>query len=48
MCQMLGVRGQVSGVRCKVSGVRSHMFFFSDKVVDLVGGGAVINGAFPV
>ena len=36
--------------RCHVSGVRCHVFFFffSDKVLKLVGGGSVINGAYPV
>ena len=36
---MSHVRCQVSGVRCQVSHV---------KVVELVGGGSVINGAYPV
>ena len=35
----------MSGVRCKVSGV--YIYFFSDKLVELVGGGSVINGAYP-
>ena len=49
------VRCQMSGVRCHVSGVTCFFvffFFFSssflDKVVKLVGGGSVINGALPV
>jgi hypothetical protein len=54
------VRCQVSGGRCHVAGVRCHMsgvsfmlivyynFIFQDKVVELVGGGSVINGAYPV
>ena len=45
---MSGVRCQVSGVMCQVSGVWCiFFFFFSDKVVGLVGGGSVINGAYP-
>ena len=44
MCQLSGVRFQVSGVKCKVSGV----FFFFTKVVELLSGGSVINGAYPV
>ena len=43
----------VSGVRCQVSDFSccdSHFLdlFVSDKVVELVGGGSVINGAYPV
>ena len=48
----------MSGVKCQVSGVTCHMFFvflffcfFYKKfynVVELVGGGSVINGASPV
>ena len=34
-------------VACQVSGVRVF-FFFSYKVVGLVGGWSVINGAYPV
>ena len=45
-CPVSGVRCQVSGVRCKVSFY--FYFFSSDKVVELVGGGSVINGAYPV
>ena len=39
----------MSGVTCQVSGVTCHFFFlfFFDKLVDLVGGGSVINGAYP-
>ena len=33
------------GIRCHMSGV---LFFFLDKVVELVIGGSVINGAYPV
>ena len=43
----------VSCVICHASHVRCHVscvmfFFFSDRVVELVGGGSVINGAYPV
>ena len=42
MCHM-------SGVRCCVSGVKCHIFFlFIFKVVELVRGGSVINGAYPI
>ena len=48
---MSGVTCQVPGVTCQVSGVSRHMssFFlpFSDKMVELVGGGSVINEATP-
>ena len=43
--QVSGVRCQVSGVSCQVSGVTCIFFY---KVVELVGGGSVINGAYPV
>ena len=43
MCHMSGVTCQVSDVRCQVS----HAIFF-DKVAELVGGGSVINEAYPV
>ena len=36
---------------CHVSGIRCNVFcycFFVDKVVELVSGGSVINGAYPV
>ena len=48
------VRCQVSGLRCQVSDVRHHLFYlffsniFLEKVVRLVGGGSVINAAYPV
>ena len=47
---MLGVRCQVSGVICQVSGVTCQQTFLGegDKEVELVGGGSVINGAYPV
>ena len=43
----------MSGVRCQVSGVRCgffffFFFFFMKKMVEIVGGGSVINGAYPV
>ena len=40
----------MSHVMCKVSGVRLDISFVVvvDKVVELVGGGFVINGAYPV
>ena len=41
---MSHVTGQVSGVRCQVSGVT----FFLDNSVKVVGGGSVINGAYPL
>ena len=54
-CQVSGVRCQVSGVTCCMSHVRSHVscnfllfFFFFYKVVELAGGGSVINEAYPV
>ena len=45
-CRVSGVRCQVSGVRCQVSVVRCQIIYFF--VVGLVGGGSVINGAYPV
>ena len=53
---MSGVMSQVSCVRCQVSGVACHVniysfffvfFVFFDKVLGLVGGGSVINKAYP-
>ena len=45
----------MSGVTCHVSVVTCHVFFcdvffvvFLDKMMGLVGGGSVINGAYPV
>ena len=38
----------MSGVTCEVSGVTFFIFIFFDKVVELVGGGSVINEAYPV
>ena len=39
-----GVRCQVSHIRCHMSGVTSS----SDNVVELIGGGSVIKGAYPI
>ena len=51
-CHMSHVTCHVSHVTCHVSHVTCHMslfyfLFFSDKVVELIGGGSVINGATP-
>ena len=46
MCHMSHVMCQVSGVRCQVS--HFFIFFFFNKVVELVGGFSVIKGAYPV
>ena len=55
MCHMLCVKFHASHVTCQVSGVTCHVssviFSFSFlfyKLVELFGGGSVINGAFPV
>ena len=53
MCHMSHVRYHVSDYRCYMSDVMCHVsdvgsIFFKDKVVELVGGGSVINGAYPV
>ena len=59
MCHVSCVMCHVSCVMCHVSRVTCHvshitcqdflfLFFFSDKVVKLIGGGSVINGAYPV
>ena len=46
---MSGVMWHVSCVRCIMLGVACHFFFFFlDKVVGLVDGWSVINGAYPV
>ena len=46
---MSGVRRHMSRVMCQVSSVTLLFFsFLLDKVVELVGGGSVINGAYPV
>ena len=52
-CHMSRVMCHVSRVMCHVSRVTCHMihiyiFFFPDKVVKFIGGGSVINGAYPV
>ena len=53
-CQVSGVRCHMSGVACQVSGVTCHMshfilfLFLFYKVVKLVVGGSVINGANPL
>ena len=47
---MSHVTCQVSHVRCQVSGVMNNFFLFFnslDKVVELVHGLSVINGAYP-
>ena len=46
-CHMLRVMCQLSRVRCHMSHI-IILFFYLDKVVELVGGGSVINGAYPV
>ena len=48
MCQVSCVTCQVSCVSCHISGVIVIFIFISDKAVGLVGGGSVINGAYPV
>ena len=45
-CHVSRVTCHVSRVTCHVSRVRFFFFFF-DKVVELIGGGSVINGATP-
>ena len=49
MCHVSCVLCQVSRVMCHI---KKNLFFLSlkkvDKVVELVGGGSVINGAYPV
>ena len=46
MCHLSRVRCQVSSVTCQVSGVILFYLFF--ELGQLVGGGSVINGAYPV
>ena len=51
MCHLSCVTCHVSHVTCHVSHVTCHMSHVKkkfDKVVELVGGGSVINGAYPV
>ena len=45
---MSGVTYHMSGVKCLLSGVMFFVCVFLDKLVELVGGGTVINGAYPV
>ena len=45
---MSNVACHVSRVACHVSHVTCNFFFIIDKVVELVGLGSVINGAYPV
>ena len=45
MCHLSRVRCRLSSVKCQVSGV---IFFFIDELGQLVGGGFVINGAYPI
>ena len=55
VCHVSGVTCQVSRVRCHVSGVTcqvilsssSFLSLFLEKLLELVGGGSVINGAYP-
>ena len=44
---MSGVKRHVSCVTCQVSCVQCHNVFF-DKLAEQVGGGSVINGAYPI
>ena len=60
MCQISHVRCLMSHVRCHVLRVMCHvscvrylfsssfLLLFSENVVELVGGGSFINGAYPV
>ena len=48
MCHMLRVMCHMSGVMCQMSSVTLFSLFFSDKAVELVHGGSVINGVFAV
>ena len=48
-CHVAHIRCQVSVVRCNESYLKKKMIFGGvDKVVELVGGGFVINGAYTV
>ena len=47
MCHMSFVMCYMSCVTCHVSHVTIFLIIFLDKVVKLVGGGSVINGAAP-
>ena len=47
MCHISHVTCHMSRVRCEVLGVKCHiflLFYFLDKVVELVGGESVLNG----
>ena len=48
MCHMSRVRYHMSGFTCQLSGVKCHHCYFFYKVVEVVDGGSVINGAYPV
>ena len=51
MCHVSCVKCQVSSVTCHISGVACHfclLFFSLGEGLDLLGGGSVINGAYPV
>ena len=51
ICHVSRVTCHKSRVTCHVSHVTCHIFsssFFSDKVVKPIGGGSVINGAYPI
>ena len=45
-CQMSDVMCHMSLVTCHMSRVKCHIFFH--KVVELIGGGSVFNGTYPV
>ena len=47
-CQVLGVRFQVSSFTCKKNYVIYIYIFFCDDLLELYGGGSVINGAYLV
>ena len=48
-CHMLPVTCHLSCVTCHLSNVKIyiHFLYLFNKVVELVGGGSVINGAYP-
>ena len=48
MCHMSCVMCHVSCISCQVSIIKFFFGFFSYKVVELIGGRSVINGAYPV
>ena len=43
-----GHQNRITGSRVREILLKKVFFFLSDKVVKLVGGGSVINGAYPV